>query len=145
MAPAPSPVVLDTSVVSILLRGDPAATYYNSVIAGMRPVISFQTVEEAWFGAVKNNWEASRRNGLSQHLAQYNVVWPTPEMVDTSANLRSAQERAGHKLNTADAWIAATALMLNCPLASHDGDFDGIAGLQLITRPEPDPLSGHLA
>ena len=132
MAPAPSPVVLDTSVVSILLRGDPAAAYYNSEIAGMRPVISFQTVEEAWFGAVKNNWGSSRRNGLSQHLAQYDVVWPTPEMVDTSANLRSAQERAGHKLNTADAWIAATALMLNCPLASHDGDFDGIVDLQLI-------------
>ena len=61
----------------------------------MRPVISFQTLEEAWFGAVKNNWGLSRRNGLSQHLAQYDVVWPTPAMVDISANLRSAQERAG--------------------------------------------------
>ena len=58
-----------------------------------------------------------------------------PAVVDISANLRSAQEGAGRRLNTADAWIAATALMLNCPLASHDGDFDGIAGLQLI----PDP------
>ena len=44
----------------------------------MRPVISFQTLEEAWFGAVKNNWGPSRRNELSQHLAQYDVVWPTP-------------------------------------------------------------------
>ena len=135
MAPAPSRVVLDTSVVSILLRGDPAAAYYNNEIAGMRPVISFQTLEEAWFGAVKNNWEPSRRNRLSQHLAQYDVVWPTPAMVDISANLRSAQEGAGRRLNTADAWIAATALMLNYPLASHDGDFDGIAGLQLIQDP----------
>ena len=101
----------------------------------MRPVISFQTVEEAWFGAVKDNWGASRRNGLSQHLAQYDVVWPTPAMVDISANLRSDQEKAGHRLETADAWIAATALMLNCPLASHDGDFDWIPNLQLLRDP----------
>ena len=84
---------------------------------------------------MKDNWGAARRNRLSQHLAQYDVVWPTPAMVDISANLRSSQEKAGRRLETADAWIAATALMLNCPLASHDGDFDAVAGLQLIKDP----------
>lgn len=136
MAPPP-PVVLDTSVVSILLRSDPAAAYYNSAIAGMRPVISFQTVEEAWFGALKNNWGAARRNGLRQHLAQYDIVWPTHEVLDISANLRSDQEKAGRRLEKGDAWIAATALTLNCPLASHDRDFDWIPNLEVIRAPSP--------
>ena len=58
-------------------------------------------------------------------------------MVRISARLRSERERAGRRLTTADAWIAATALMLDCPLPSHDGDFSGIPDLELIRAPQP--------
>ena len=44
----------------------------------------------------------------------------------------------------ADAWIAATALMLDCPLASHDRDFSGIANLALIQATATPPET-HLA
>jgi len=37
-------------------------------------------------------------------------------------------------LKSADAWIAATALLLECPLASHDGDFADIPGIELLRR-----------
>ena len=37
----------------------------------------------------------------------------------------------------ADAWIAATAIMLSCPLASHDGHFMEIPNLRLIKSPLP--------
>ena len=53
-------------------------------------------------------------------------------MVQISANLRSEREKAGRRLNTADAWIAATAILLACPLASHDRDFSDIPGLEFI-------------
>ena len=42
-------------------------------------------------------------------------------------------ELAGRRLSVADAWIAATALYLGCPLATHDRDFIGIPNLRLIT------------
>jgi hypothetical protein len=45
-----------------------------------------------------------------------------------------------------DAWVAATALVHRLPLISHDADFFGVDGLQLITElsqvMEPPPTRG---
>ena len=131
----PSLVVLDTSVVSILMRGHEQANYYRRQIQGRLPVISFQTWEESWFGALKGTWGDKRKNALRKNLNRFQVVWPTPELVEISANLRVERERFGRALSTADAWVAATAIMLQCPLASHDRDFDDIPNLQLIRMP----------
>ena len=109
--------------------------YYVPHITQQRMLISFQTVEEMWYGAYKAQWGARRKNELSLHLEQYEVVWPDQETADISANLRVEREKAGQKLSTADAWIAATALRLSCPLASDDGDFDSISRLSLIRAP----------
>ena len=132
MVTNPSPIVLDTSVVSLLFRGNDPVTYYREQIRGHRLLISFQTLEESWFGAVKNGWSDRRKNTLRQHLDQFEVFWPTLDMVQISAELRSEREKAGRRLNTADAWIAATAILLDCPLASHDRDFSDIPGLGFI-------------
>ena len=129
-------IVLDTSVVSLIFRQDPRRGFYLPHLADERTVIAFQTVEEAWFGAYRAGWGARRRNELALHLAQYEVVWPDPETVDISANLRVEREQAGRRLNNADAWIAATALRLSCPLAADDGDFDDIPNLTLIQAPK---------
>ena len=67
-----------------------------------------------------------------RHIDQYQVIWPDRALVDVSSKLRVDREGKGRKLNTADAWIAGTALYLDCRLASHDGDFDGIPDLQLL-------------
>lgn len=132
---APSLVVLDSVVVSMLLRRDEPAAYYRAEIEGLRPVISFQSREEALFGAIRAGWGGRRRNELHQHLDQYETVPSSHELIEISAQLRSDREKAGRALKTADAWIAATAIMLDCPLASHDGDFSGIPGLELIRAP----------
>lgn len=128
-------IVLDTSVVSLLFKGDERANFYLPHMTGRRVVVSFQTIEEAWYGAYKARWGARQRNKLELHLDQYEVVWPDKETADISANLRVYRDRAGDRLNVADAWIAATALRLSCPLASEDGDFDNIPDLQLIRSP----------
>ena len=130
-------IVLDTSVVSLLFRGDARCSFYLPYLSGQRPVASFQTVEEVWYGAYRAGWGARQKNDLAQHLAQYEIVWPDEETVEISARLRVARGKAGRGLNTADAWIAATALRLSCPLASDDGDFDHIPGLNLIRAKRP--------
>lgn len=132
-----SPIVLDTSVVSILMRQEDSATYYHYWTSGRRAVISFQTLEELWFGAYKRGWGDRRMNDLRRSLDQYEVVWPNSDLVRISAHLRSERERVGRRLNTGDAWIAATALLLACPLASDDRDFSGISGLMFIKAPSP--------
>ena len=106
-------------------------------LKGTGLVISFQTWEEALFGAYLRNWGARRLNDLELQLGQYDVVWPNTDLIRISARLRHQRRAMGHRLEVADAWIAATALYLGCPLASHDGDFDDIPDLQLIRAPTP--------
>ena len=128
-------IVVDTSVVSLLIRRDQRATYYQRHMAGRRAVISFQTLEELWFGAYKGGRGDRRKNALRRDIDQYEVIWSSPDLVQISAHLRSMREQTGRRLNTANAWVAGTALLLDCPLASHDRDFAGIPNLEFIRAP----------
>lgn len=98
----------------------------------MIPLISFQTLEELYIWPIRNRWSDRRRNELMLHISQYEVIWPNEALALVSAQLRDERERAGRRLNTADAWIAATAILLNCHLASADRGFSSIPNLQLI-------------
>lgn len=125
-------VVLDTSAVSILHRhDDERAPQLAERIAGKRAVVSFQTPEEAWYGASKRGWGERRRSDLERRLRQFEVIWPDDELIRICADLRAQRAAAGEELKQADAWIAATALYLECPLATSDSDFDDIPGLEV--------------
>ena len=128
-------IVVDSNVASYIFRDSPIAVYYKEQIEGERVVISFQTSEELWYGAYNNNWGERRRSELAEFLEQYEVIFPNSQLVDICARLRAERRSAGREIKVADAWIASTALYLGCPLASHDGDFDGIPDLQLIRGP----------
>ena len=128
-------IILDTNIVSYIFGGDYRALRYLPMIRGLRTFLSFQTLEELWFGAYRKGWGARRKNELSQHIEQYEIVWPNFEMVDICAQVRRERESIGLRLDVADAWIAATAILLQCPLASHDRDFSGISSLELIQLP----------
>ena len=132
-----SRVVIDSNVMSYIARRSPIADYYLPYLAGREVVISFQTREEALFGAYLADWGERRVNDLKQQMDQYEMHWPDDELVDLCARLRQQRQAAGRRLEVADAWVAATALYLECPLASHDGDFSDIPDLQLIRAPTP--------
>lgn len=128
-------IVLDTSIVSYIFKRDTRARYYEEHTRGNDLAISFQTLEEILFGVRISGWGQRRINELLRHLERYEVVWPNDEMVELSAILRGERRALGRPLETADAWIAATALTLDCPLASHDCDFSDIPGLAVIRAP----------
>ena len=130
-------VVADSNVVSYIARKSPIADYYLPYLVGRQVVIRFQTWEETLFGAYLAGWGKRRVNALKQQMGQCQVQWPDPDLVDLCAQLRAERRSAGRELQVADAWVAATALYLGCPLASHDGDFDGIHQLHLIRAPAP--------
>ena len=69
---------------------------------------------------------------LLSYLESYEVIWPNTDLVTVCASLRAERWAAGRQLQMADAWIAATALYLDCPLAAHDVHFVGIPNLGLI-------------
>jgi predicted nucleic acid-binding protein len=132
----PDLVVVDTMIVSAMVnaRRDPvAAAGYRSLIAGRSVVISFATVTELRYGALKASWGELRRRGLERTLSQLVVVQPDNELMTVCAELRERCERRGlalgHKVHEADRWIAATALHLGVELVSDDAVFQGVEGL----------------
>lgn len=127
------PVVVHTSVVSILFRQDSEKfDYYQNALAGYELLISFQTLEEMLFSAYNANWGERRFRELTDYLAAFRVICANERLVCISAQLRSETRAIGRELERADAWIAATALMLDCPLAADDGDFETVPNLALI-------------
>ena len=129
-------LVLDTSVVSILFNPiDYRYSYYSEQMEGYRLTISFQTIEERWYGAIYGNWGRNRIEAMDRHLSKFQVVWPNRTLIEKCARLRSETRKIGRELSMQDAWIAATALTMNCPLATDDSDFDDISELTLIQRP----------
>ena len=127
--------MLDTNVVSYIYRNDPQSVYYEHQIAGLRQYISFQTSEELWFGAYKDGWGERRKEEFRQFLSTYEVVMPTTATIDHCARIRAEQARVGRSLALDDAWIAATAMTLGCPLATDDRDLAGVPGLEVIQAP----------
>ena len=130
-----SPVVVDTSVVSIIHNGGQLSEFYENAIEGRRPLISFQTLEEMWYGAFSGNWGDRRQEELRRHLDLYEVVWSGPELVRICARLRSQRKSMGREMTNSDAWIAATAILIGCPLVSDDKDFADIPNLEVIRAP----------
>ena len=141
MKTAPSDaVVVDTIVVSALLnsvrRPEPAARYW-SVIAERRIVVSFATVTEMRYGALKAGWGDFRRRVLDRDLARLTIVEPDDAVMNVCARSRADCERVGHplgqKIHEADRWIAATAMKLGVELVSDDSVFRDVPGLTVIT------------
>jgi hypothetical protein len=130
------PIVIDTDVFSAeLVPGSPLAERYAPLITGRPAFISFQTVAELRYGALRRGWGAARMLKLDARIQRAEVVHTGPELVDICARLRVSCERAGHALaargHNADRWIAATAIRLGTPLVSNDAIFQGVPGLAL--------------
>lgn len=137
MTPYDQPaIVVDTNVVSYIYRDDPIGSPYLARMDGHRAVISFQTYEEVLFGVLISNWGEQRINRLLHHInTNYDVLGSNGRLAVVCANLRAESRRIGRELRPADAWIAATALLLDCPLLSHDRDFGSPPGLEVIRFP----------
>ena len=129
-------VVVDTNVVSYIHDGDHQALYYEMALSEYSPSISFQTLEELVHGAYHKGWGPRRLTRFKRYLKSYRVVYPSESLVMICAELRANQLRIGRPLSTSDAWIVATALALDCPLATHDRRLAEVPDLKLIQAPD---------
>lgn len=107
-------VVVDTMAVSAMLnatRNADRAAGYRRAIADEPILVSFVTITELRFGALRAGWGELRRRALERDLAQLAVVQRDDQLMRTCAELRASCERAGHglghKIHEADRWIAA--------------------------------------
>ena len=130
------PIVIDTDVFSAdLLPRSRLAERYAPLVTGRPAVISFQTVAELRYGAIRRHWGRTRMLTLEAKIQRVEVLHTGPELVLVYAQLHADCEAAGHALaqkkHTADRWIAATAIRLGIPLVSNDRIFHGAPKLKL--------------
>jgi predicted nucleic acid-binding protein len=104
-----TPVVLDTDVVSFLFKSDSRASNYIPHLHGHQWLISFMTEAELEQWALLSNWHAKRTEWLRTFLARFVIVPSSRDLVLKWAEVMVAARRTGRRLETADAWIAATA------------------------------------
>lgn len=135
-------VVIDTMVVSAIVnavRQPGVAAEYRALIADRPTLVSFATVTEMRYGALKAGWGELRRRGLERDLARFTVVQPDDRLMQRCAELRAICERLGHplgqKIHEVDRWIAASAIRLGLELVSDDSVFSDVPDLVVLSRP----------
>lgn len=126
------------SALANAARNPALAGDYRSLVAGRPALISFATVTELRYGALKAGWGELRLRALERDLTRVVVVQPDDYLMQVCANLRVECERSGlalgQKVHEADRWIAATALRLGVELVSDDRVFRQVAGLTVSSR-----------
>jgi predicted nucleic acid-binding protein len=135
MDPA-TPAVVDTDVVSFLFKSHPLAPAYQTILAGRPLAVSLITLAEIEYGMEVKNWGADRRDLMRRFLGRFTPLLPDAATARLWARIKSAREQKGRPITFADAWIAAAALQLNVPLATHNArDYAGIPNLVVLTAP----------
>jgi predicted nucleic acid-binding protein len=104
--------VLDTSIASLLLNKSPALIPYTPYFDNALLAISFQTVAEMRFGALKAQWAELRRQGLEQFMQRFAIVGYDDRLASCWAEIMHDAAKVGRRLEAGDAWIAATAKYL---------------------------------
>ncbi|MFN0102647.1 MAG: PIN domain-containing protein [Bryobacteraceae bacterium] len=128
-------MVVDTDVASFVFKGHPEfAPRYLGIIRGPRLIISFMTVAEMRLGALGANWGPRKCDVLEAYLAGFLVLHSDNLLCSTWAAVQDESVRKGRQMNSADVWIAATALVLSVPLVTNNAkDFRHLSQLQLVT------------
>lgn len=133
-------IVPDTSVIISLLsnRHDEVerAELYRRHLEGRAAAISFQTEAELQVQRETQRWDEAK---LMNHLSNYEIVPLSDELRECYIAIRSEAVRRnkqgkGKLLGPADGWIAAAALMLDCPLVTHDRQLAESPLIEVITE-----------
>src|ERR1700722_13919399 len=130
-----SPVVVDTDIASYIFKWHSSAQHYVDALRGSELILSFMSVAEMRMGAIGAGWGIRRSALLEQFIAGFGVVYADDALCTSWATLRAEARAVGRSLSPQDAWIAATGLGLDAPLATNNRvDFEHIRGLRLLLK-----------
>ncbi len=125
----------DTNAVSYIITRHPLAARYAHLFEGDATIeISFQALAELRVGLRMLNWDRRRFDAVMSHFVEVPLSSLAEQIwVDVRADsIARHRNRGGRAISAADAWIAATAMAIPCPLITHNmRDFRGIRGLAL--------------
>jgi predicted nucleic acid-binding protein len=127
--------VIDTNVVSYILKRDTRGELYKPHIEGKLQMIAAQTFAELEVWPLENNWGSQRHMALRTHLEKFVFVEASKEIAILWAEIQAHAKRVGRPISAGDTWIAATALAYDAPLATHNRkDFEHVPGLTVLSE-----------
>jgi len=84
-------------------------------------------------GAMSANWGGHRRLLLERFVEGFEVSYADDGLCTIWARTRADAKAAGRPISPQDAWIAATALALDAPLATNNRrDYRDVRNLRLL-------------
>ena len=129
-----SRIVVDTDVASYIFNWHSRAQQYAGALRGSELILSFMTIAELRMGAISAGWGSRRRLLLEQFMQRFELVYADNDLCTIWAQIRANARAAGRPLSPQDAWIAATALALDAPLATNNRrDFEHVQKLRLLS------------
>jgi predicted nucleic acid-binding protein len=85
-------------------------------------------------GALDANWGPRKRAVLEAYLADFSVLHSDSLLCSTWAAVRNESTQKGRPISSADAWIAATALVLSAQLVTNNPkDYRHLDKLQIVS------------
>ncbi len=128
-------IAVDTDVVSYLFKMDSRAELYHQHTNDKLLILSFMTIAETDRWTLERIWGEKRKQKLADFLKDFIVIYSDRALCLKWAETMQSAKRNGRPIQTADAWIAATALLHDIPLVTHNyKDYAGIDGLKIITE-----------
>jgi tRNA(fMet)-specific endonuclease VapC len=122
--------VLDTDVVSFVFKGDTRAELYLPLLEKREWLISFMTEAELEQWALLAKWSEKRVDWLHLFLDRFVVAPSSHDLALKWAEAMVSARRNGRRIESADACIAATALLCDATLPTHNkADYAGVLGL----------------
>jgi|ERR1035437_247870 predicted nucleic acid-binding protein len=129
-------VVVDTNIVSYIFKKDTRATLFDPHLVQVPRFLSFMSLAELRRWELQSDWSDSKKEQFKQLLSEFGVIYADEEHCDIWVNVTNECSRNGRPISTADAWIAAAALMFDIPLVTNNRkDFEHISGITILSGP----------
>ena len=130
-----TPAVVDTDVVSFLFKSDARAQQYLPFLHDRQLLISFMTEAELEQWVLLAKWGPERIGRFRVFMNRFASVPSSRDLILKWASVMVAARASGRRIEAADAWIAATALLYDAPLATHNPtDYSGVPSLTILSR-----------
>ena len=129
-----TPAVIDTDVVSFLFKNDSRAQLYLPLMRNRDLVVSFMTEAELEQWILLAKWGADRVRRFRTFMTGFASVPSSRDLILRWAEVMVAARANGRRIEAADAWIAATALLYGAALITHNPkDYLGLPNLSVLS------------
>ena len=128
-------VVVDTDAVSLIFKGDNRADKHLSALTVPDLLVSFMTEAELERWILQAKWGSARIIRFRTYMKRFVSVPSSRDLIVKWAEVMVAARSIGRRIEAADAWIAATALLYEAPLVTNNPrDYVGVAAITLLPR-----------